>query len=375
MKLSDFATPLAAKNNFIKASFGGFAGSGKSRTGAEFICGAYKHLECDKPVLFIDNEKGSRFLVPFFRDHGIETFVKDTIYLADVLEAFKLLEAGEISFLFIDSLSKVWYNYVEQYKQKSRKVFMTLQDWGKILPSWQKEFSDVFVSTNGNVVFTGRGGYTYDMQENEETKKKEFVKSGVKMKMAGETPFEPDINIWMEIAQKLDKEGKPIIWREALVLKDRSGLIDGKTFKNPVYGDFEPVVQYLISVPKGDVAGASDTANNAPKENPTYYEKKEKFQIEEEKIKAAGEVTGLGTSAADKKIKVQILQAIFGTASITEILNQELIYLQKQRVEFEQECFNYSTAEDKKVWVAELIERKATEEKSEFDQLMDGDKK
>jgi hypothetical protein len=379
MKLSDFATPLAAKDNFVKVSLGGFAGSGKSRTGAELVAGAYKHLECNKPVLFIDNEKGSRFLVPFFKDKGIEVFVKETIELADILQAFNLLSAGEISFLFIDSLTKVWYNYIAQYRQKQgNKKFMTLQDWGKILPAWQKDFSDVFVSVEGNVVFTGRGGYTYDMEQNEETKKKEFVKSGVKMKMAGETPFEPDLNIWMDIAQKIDKDGKPEIWREALILKDRSGLIDGKTFKNPVYGDFEPVVEYLVSVPKGEIAGASDTSNLAPKENPTYYENREKYQIEEDRIKAAGEVTGLGTSAADKKVKVQLLQAIFGTASITEILNQELIQLQKKRVEFEQECFNYNTAEDKNVWLIELIERKAAEaeeEKSDFDKLMDGDKK
>ncbi|MCK4789976.1 MAG: hypothetical protein KAV87_39925 [Desulfobacteraceae bacterium] len=73
MKLTDFASPLAAKNNFIKMSIGGFAGSGKSRTGSEFIAGAYKYLKCKKPILFIDNEKGSRFLIPFFKNHGIET--------------------------------------------------------------------------------------------------------------------------------------------------------------------------------------------------------------------------------------------------------------------------------------------------------------
>ena len=32
MKLNDFASELAAKNHFIKASFGGFQGAGKSMT-------------------------------------------------------------------------------------------------------------------------------------------------------------------------------------------------------------------------------------------------------------------------------------------------------------------------------------------------------
>jgi len=37
--------------------------------------------------------------------------------------------------------------------------------------------------------------------------KKEFSKSGVKMKLAGETPFEPDLNVWMELQQEI-KDGE-----------------------------------------------------------------------------------------------------------------------------------------------------------------------
>ena len=70
MKLSDFATELVAGNNFVKAAFGGMAGAGKSRTASEFVIGAYKDLGYSKPVLVIDNEKGSRFLQPLRDDVG-----------------------------------------------------------------------------------------------------------------------------------------------------------------------------------------------------------------------------------------------------------------------------------------------------------------
>ena len=123
--LSDFAAPIKAKNNFIKASFGGFAGSGKSRTACEFIIGAYKELKCTKPILIIDNEKGSRFLIPFFKKAGIEVLLKDTIELGDILQAFDYLNAGEIDFLFIDSLTKVWYKYVDDYRELNKRVFMS----------------------------------------------------------------------------------------------------------------------------------------------------------------------------------------------------------------------------------------------------------
>ena len=335
VNLLNFATKMKAKNNFIKASFGGFAGSGKTRTASEFIIGAYKDLECKKPILIIDNEKGSRFLIPMFEKAGIETLLKDTIELQDVLTAFDYLQNGDIDFLFIDSLSKIWYKYIRDYRAKNKRTFMTLQDWGKILPDWQEKFSDKFVNLDGNCVFTGRGGYTYDMEENEETKKKEFVKSGVKMKMAGETPFEPDLNIWMDINQEVIDD-KPKVWREALIMKDRSGLIDGQTFKNPTYKNFKVVVDYLISVPKGEVAGSSSKENLAPAEDSTYYEDKRIREIELENIKAEFDKSPLGKSDKDKRLKILIVEKLFGTASWTAIENMKAADLKFIRIELQQ---------------------------------------
>lgn len=324
MNLSQFATPLKAKHQFIKAAFGGFAGSGKTFTATQFIIGCYKDMKIKKPLLLLDNEKGSRFLVPMFEKAGIAALVKDTVKLADLQEAMRYLEAGEIGFLFVDTLTKFWYDYVADYKQKNRKTFMTLQDWGKILPAWQSEFSDMFVNTNGNFVFTGRGGYTYDKEEdttNENgttTAKGQFVKSGVKMKLAGETPFEPDLNIWMDIAQTM-KKGKPVQVRTAQIMKDRSNLIDGKTFTNPTYKDFQPVIQYLLHVEVGEVAGASNTDNIAPSENYDYYDRKKNVEVELEKIQAIFDKAAFGTSKDDKQVKTLIIEKIFGTTSSTEI--------------------------------------------------------
>ena len=318
--LEMFATELKAKDHFIKASFGGFAGSGKSRTASELIKGIYKDLKIDSPLLIIDNEKGSRFLVKFFESAGIKTYVKETVQIGDVLQAFDLLNSGEIGFLFVDSLSKVWYQYVRDYKALNKKVFMTLQDWGKILPAWQETFSDRFVDLSGNCVFTGRGGYTYDMEVNEETKKKEFSKSGVKMKLAGETPFEPDINVWMELEQEM-KDGKAIVWREAQIMKDRSGLIDGKTFKNPTYKDFQPVVKYLLKIPTGDVAGETNTTNLSPAENYDYINRKQEKEKLLDEIKGVFDLHGLGGTLGKelKQLKVAIINKVFGATSMERI--------------------------------------------------------
>jgi hypothetical protein len=240
MKLEDFATDLAAGNRFVKAGFGGMAGAGKSRTATDFVIGSYQDLGYTKPIMVIDNEKGSRFLIPQFKRANIRAILKETTSLDDVLTAFDFLRAGEIDFIFIDSLTKVWYRYCREYLEKNRKVFMELQDWGKLLPKWQETFSDVFVQAQGSIVFTGRGGFSYEKEEDTvdergKVKKGQFVKSGVKMKLAGETPFEPDLNIWMEQKQEIDGDGTLRTWRESQIMKDRSGLLDGKVFKNPTY--------------------------------------------------------------------------------------------------------------------------------------------
>src|ERR1700758_1517082 len=219
MKLEEFSSPLVASNRFIKASFGGFAGGGKSRTASEFVLGSYKDMGYTKPILIIDNEKGSRFLIPFFRKAGVKAYVKDTVHLSDVLSAIDMLRTGEIEYIFIDTLTKVWYQYVRDYKYKNKRTFMELQDWGKILPAWQEEFSDRFVGAHGSIVFTGRGGHSYEKEEDHvddtgRVKKGQFVKSGVKMKLAGETPFEPDLNVWMEQQQEVSSSGIKV-WREA----------------------------------------------------------------------------------------------------------------------------------------------------------------
>jgi hypothetical protein len=178
MKLNEFANKLSAKNHFVKASFGGFQGAGKTRTATEFIIGCYKDMKLTKPVLILDNEKGSRFLIPILKKAGIEAIAKDTTHLKDIHQAFEFLNTGQIDFLFIDSLTKIYYQFIKDYKQKNRKQRMLLQDWGTVLPAWQEEFSDRFVEVEGNIVFTGRAGFEYAKEEDEKDDKATLLTKG-----------------------------------------------------------------------------------------------------------------------------------------------------------------------------------------------------
>lgn len=345
MELKDFANELVAANNFIKASFGGFAGTGKTRTATEFIIGCYDLMKIDKskPLLFIDNEKGSRFLIPVFKEKlpDVKVLIKETNQLDDVLNAFTYLESGELSFLFIDSLTKVWYKYIDQYKLgiSKKKKFMTMRDWANVLPEWQKIFADRFVQIEGNCVFTGRGGHKYEMQELEDEKgqkKKEFVQTGVKMKLAGETSFEPDLNVWMDQVQELTESGKiKNVYRDAFVMKDRANLIDGKTFRNPTFEDFRPVIEYLLNVPTGEVAKESSTKSHAPTEDTSYLKERENIEIELENIKNCFVLQQMGTSTKEKKWKVQIMEKFFNTGSWEQLKKMTYQHLRSGRIALE----------------------------------------
>lgn len=341
IKLDDFAGELVAANKFVKAGFGGMSGAGKSRTATDFVIGAYQDLGYTKPVLALDNEKGSRFLIPRFKAAGIPAKVKDTTSLADVITAFDFLRAGEVDFVFIDSLSKIWYRYVRQYMEDNRRKFMELSDWGKILPAWQETFADRFVAAEGSIVFTGRGGFSYEKEEDEvdertgKVRKGQFVKSGVKMKVAGETPFEPDLNVWMEQHQEMTADGVSV-WREAQVMKDRSGLIDGKTFKFPPsdassYHVFQPFVRYLVDVPTGRVNGESNGESLAPSENFESFDRKRKKDIALEEIQAEIVKMYPSSSAEDKKAKAELVEELFGTRSWTAVENKPLEAVERGR--------------------------------------------
>jgi len=317
MKLEDFATEMAAENRFVKAAFAGFAGGGKSRTASEFAIGVYHDLGYTRPALVVDNEEGSRFLIPQFARAKIDTKLKKTTSLADVLTAIDLLNDKQIDLLFIDSMTKVWYRYIREYLGANRKTFMQLDDWGKVLPKWQETFSDVFVAAQGSIIFTGRGGFKYEKEEDAKddngriVKKGSYVQSGVKMKMSGETPFEPDLNVWMEQEQDITADGTLKVWRDAQIMKDRSGIIDGKVFRNPTYEDFRPFVRYLLDVPTGAVAGETSGRSLAPTENYEGYDRRKKAEVALDEIKE--EIVkhhGHGMDASTKGAKAETLERI-----------------------------------------------------------------
>jgi hypothetical protein len=70
-------------------------------------------------------------------------------------------------------------------------------DANPIKTIWNSRWAGKFLNSPLHFVIAGRAGYESDIEENEETHKKELTKTGIKMKTEGEFGFEPSLLIQM----------------------------------------------------------------------------------------------------------------------------------------------------------------------------------
>lgn len=305
---------------YLKAGIMGFAGDGKTYTAAEIAIGLVELMRKrgipagNNPVMFLDTETGSDWVKPRFDAANIELFTAKTRSFVDLLTAVKEAEASG-SVLLIDSISHFWRGLMEEYaKRKKRTMGLLFQDWAWLKTEWGV-FTDLFVNSKCHIIMCGRAGYEYDFFENEGGKK-ELEKTGIKMKAETETGYEPSILILMEKHSDTMGDNKKV-WRTATVLKDRSTLIDGKTFNNPKFSDFLPHIEFLNL--GGEHLGVDLSRDNAElfadTGEPKWMKEKRQKEIALDEI---GEIIGKhypGTTAEAKKMKGDLIEEAFASRS------------------------------------------------------------
>ncbi len=313
-----FFSPIGNTKPYFKAAFEGFAGSGKTHTAAQVAIGLHQRIKSTKPVIIFDTEMASKYLKPMFEDAGIQVLVRESRSLADLKKTMELCRQGASDVLLIDSVSHVWENFLQSYMESKHRTRLEFQDWGVIKPTWKKEFSDPLVRDPYHIIFTGRAGYEYENEVNKETGKREVYKSGIKMKVEGETAYEPDMLVCMERFEEILGADKQV-YREATIVKDRSTLIDGKTFKNPNYESFAPVIEALLKDPIRKPSPIEENAADLIANEEDRREWTRRRDIALEKIEANLTIVWPSTSAAEKKNKLDALQFAYGSMSWTEI--------------------------------------------------------
>lgn len=309
-----FFTDLENDKPYLKIAFQGFAGSGKTFTMVMLAIGLHQRIKSTKPIVYFDTEKAGKFLKPIFAAAGIKVLHKSSRSLADLKEAMRLMREGASDVLLVDSISHVWESYLESYKKSVRRTRLEFQDWGVIKPTWKAEFSDPLVRDPYHFFFTGRAGFEYENEVNEDTNKREIFKSGVKMKVEGETAYEPDLLVLMERHEDVLGHEKTV-WREATIIKDRSTLIDGKTFRNPTVADFMPAIDRVLLDPSTTMAAAErDTAALFKTEDEGLERRRQRAIILEE-IEGLMTKTWPGQTAEMKRAKIEALEAAFRSRS------------------------------------------------------------
>ena len=319
MNAENFFTELENTRPFLKMAFEGFAGSGKTFTSAIVAAGIHKMIKSDKPIVIYDTEKASKALKEFFKKKKIPVLVKESRTLKDLNTTIKLCEDGSSDILIIDSITHVWERFLQQYKQdkKAKKMKgwdrLQFQDWGIIKPKWKAEFSDVYVEAKCHIIFTGRAGYEYEDEVNEETGKREIFKSGIKMRAETETAFEPDLLILMEPVQDVIGKNKHLA-NQALVRKDRTDKINGKVFNNPTFTSFRPAIRELLDGVAKDNED-SETPDNFDEYRDQLDKQKKNREITLEEIEGSMVALGIGRGQKEQQFKVQILERLFQTTS------------------------------------------------------------
>lgn len=320
--MSDFFTPVANTKPYIKIGLQGFAGSGKTHTASLIAIGLHKQIGSKKPIVMFDTEKSAKFLKPLFEEAGIQLMIKESRTLADLKTTMQLMKDGYSDILIIDSISHIWEDTIEAFKTKANRTTLQFQDWGILKPLWKREFSEPFVNFPFHVVMCGRAGYEYENEINAETGKREIYKSGIKMKVEGETNYEPDLLILMERFENLLGDKKET-HREATVIKDRSRLIDGAVFTNPTYEDIKPAIDIALSEPtKSTSIEQNSTSLIKTEEDRGKYIRDKNILLEE--IQAAIVEKYPSTKAEDKTAKAKLIKDVFGTGSWTKVEGMRL---------------------------------------------------
>lgn len=299
-------------------AFEGFAGDGKTYTATQIAIGLHKKIKSKKPIAIFDTEKAAKALVDIFKGAGIKAVVSDDQRSLKALgDAIKWCEQGNADILIIDSITHVWEEYLAAYMAEKKRNRLQFEDWGVIKPKWKREFSTPFVKANVHIIFTGRAGYEYSDEKNEETGKREIFKSGIKMKAENETAFEPDVLVLMEKQMQTIGPDKKV-WREATILKDRAAKIDGKTFKNPTFEDFAPAINSLLSgvYQESTAEEIRDTFQDAESKQQENRYKRGKLIAE---IEGVFMLMGLGTAVKDKQFKAACLNRIWQVVSIDKL--------------------------------------------------------
>lgn len=340
---------MGTGQGFLKAGFLGFAGSGKTYTALLLAAAVRAATKANGPVAMVDTEGGAEYIAPMVRAiTGKDLIGIKTRAFQDLLQATREAEAEGISVLVVDSITHIWRELSQAYmnkvneslraKGRQGRTRMEIQDIMAVKDLWAA-WPDLYLNAKLHIIICGRAGFEWDMEEDQDTGKKKLVKTGVKMKVESEFGFEPSLLVEMERRQDLDSDIR--MSRQATVLKERFGVLDGAvgTFAGALVppGQTKGTAHWLAEMeavrkffaPHLDLLtpGAHNAVDVGVKSdvpvddegNQQWAQERKTRKILVEEIQAEMILAYPGQSAKEKLLKLKLLEAAFGHRSWARI--------------------------------------------------------
>lgn len=328
-----------ATNEQARAKVGAFGrqGSGKTTTLALLAIGCSINFHKGAPVAMLDTENGSDFIEPIFRLEGIRFFPGKSGAFADMVPALReAKEMGCCAFI-MDSVTHTWTELKRTYAKAMAKKYnipsydIQFQDWEDLKGQWGI-WTQAFLNSPLHCFIAGRAGNEYEYEVNEKGKKV-LVKGDSKMKTEGEFGYEPNLLIEMESERrKVSKRhtGGSFI-HFAHVLKDRARFLNGKSFEFPdineykkgdwkkVWDVFAPHFSFL-NIEGTQRAIATTTSEDLfPSGDTEYRARTREKQIALDEILATMQLLFPGQSAAEKAIRIRVMETIWSVRAWTAV--------------------------------------------------------
>ena len=226
--MNSFGKPQPLKTA-LKLALYGPAGSGKTFTSLLLAEGLAHHT--GKRVAYVDTEHGTDFYAQRVSQRNVhpEAFDFDCLYtksITDVLRAVRGLDANKHGVIVIDSLTHLWESCKDLYSGKRTRIgTIPLSAWGQIKKPY-RELMALLLALPVHVILCGRQGTEYGEDPSGELK---VLRA--KMRAEGETAYEPDVLLRLE----MKRTSKDVAIPTATVEKDRSGVLAGQTIAWPGY--------------------------------------------------------------------------------------------------------------------------------------------
>ncbi len=336
--------PATNNQAFLKMSLYGFAKSGKSFTAMLAALGLHKYIASKKPVAFFDTETGSNYLSDTFKEQGVNLLVAKTRSFVDLLAVTKEAEKT-CDIMIADSITHPYVELVKGYKKKMNRERLRVQDWGPIKEEWAA-FTELYLNSKLHIIMCGRAGWEYEFKEDEDGVT-DIQKTGTKMKTETDFGYEPGLAVEMERVK--DGSGKigQTITQRAWIIGDRFNRINGKCFEFPTEKKTEVAVQrvwdaffpHIEKLKIGADYGGIDTDTKSgelfksPDSRSNWIKRKE---IALDILKIELDKRWSSRSDAGAKMRVEVLEKVFGTASPTAIADLQPEVLEKGLIQIKE---------------------------------------